>query len=48
MASRAVVQRFDKIDKRTVRGKVKHSRTGACTCKRNRRCYHGKNYTAPK
>lgn len=42
MSVKAVVYKFDRIDKARVRGKVKHTRTGACTCKRGQRCYHGK------
>jgi hypothetical protein len=42
--TRVLAQKFDKTDKKTIRGRVKHSRTGACTCRRGRRCYHGKNY----
>jgi hypothetical protein len=41
---KAIVQKFEKTDKAQIRGKVKHSRTGACTCKRTERCFHGKNY----
>ena len=37
-------EKFDRTDKRTIRGRVKHSRTGACTCRRTEKCYHGKNY----
>lgn len=44
MGVKAVVYKFDKTDKKTIRGKVKHSRTGACTCPRGQKCYHGKNY----
>lgn len=29
---------------KTIRGKVKHSRTGACTCRRTEKCFHGKNH----
>jgi hypothetical protein len=47
MASKAVVYKFDKTDKKTIRGRVKHSRTGACTCKRSQRCQHAKNYSSP-
>lgn len=32
--------KFDKINKATVKGKVRHSRTGACTSKG--KSYHGK------
>lgn len=37
-------QKFERTDKKTIRGRVKHTRTGACTCNRYRRCQHGKNY----
>jgi len=40
MASKAKVQKFETIDKARIKGKVKHSRTGACTAKG--RCYHGR------
>lgn len=39
---KAFAIKFATIDKRQVRGKVGHTRTGACTAKG--RCYHGKNY----
>jgi len=39
-------QKFEKTDKKTIRGKVKHTRTGACSCRRGQKCYHGKNYGA--
>ena len=42
MASKAKIEKFDKIDKSRIKGKVKHTRTGACTCKMNQRCYHGR------
>jgi hypothetical protein len=34
------VERFDAIDKRQIRGRVGHTRTGACTA--TGRCYHGR------
>lgn len=34
--------KFDKTDKARIRGKVGHTRTGACTAKG--RCFHGKNH----
>ena len=37
-----LAQKFDKTDKANIRGKVKHTRTGACTSKG--KCYHGKNH----
>lgn len=39
MASKAKIERFDKTDKKNIKGRVKHSRTGACTSKG--RCNHG-------
>lgn len=33
------VRAFDQIDKRTIKGKVGHTRTGACTSRG--KCYHG-------
>ncbi len=33
--------KFGQINKASVRGKVKHSRTGACSAKLGRKCYHG-------
>lgn len=44
MAYKKQAEKFEKTNKKQIRGKVKHSRTGACTCKRNEKCYHGKNY----
>jgi len=35
-------QKFDRTDKATIRGRVKHTRTGACSCKRGQKCYHAK------
>jgi hypothetical protein len=43
MASRAKVERFDAVNKAQIKGKVKHTRTGACTAKG--RCYHGKKHS---
>lgn len=40
MAYKKQAEKFQKIDKRNVRGRVKHSRTGACTAKG--KCFHGK------
>lgn len=34
--------KFDRADKGTVKGKVGHTRTGACTAKG--KCYHGKKH----
>lgn len=33
------VEKFEKTDKKQIRGKVGHTRTGACTSKG--KCYHG-------
>jgi len=44
MGVKAVVQKFETVNKRQIRGKVKHSRTGACTCRATEKCFHGKNY----
>jgi hypothetical protein len=38
--------KFDTIDKNKIRGKVGHTRTGACTSPG--RCYHGKNHQRKK
>ena len=32
--------KFDSVDKKAIKGKVGHTRTGACTAKG--KCYHGK------
>ncbi len=32
--------RFDAVDKKQIKGKVRHTRTGACTAKG--RCFHGR------
>lgn len=37
-----MAQKFEKINKRQIKGRVKHSRTGAFTCKLTQKCYHGK------
>ena len=39
MASKATVIKFGPQNKSKIRGKVKHTRTGACTAKG--KCYHG-------
>lgn len=39
MAKKILAVKFDAVDKRKIRGKVGHTRTGACTSKG--RCYHG-------
>lgn len=38
--------KFDTIDKKKIKGKKGHTRTGACTCRRNSKCYHGSNNPA--
>lgn len=42
MGSRVKVEKFDRVNKRQIKGRVKHSRTGACTAKLRGKCYHGK------
>jgi hypothetical protein len=42
MAKPRKVERFDAVNKKLIKGRVKHTRTGACTCRRTERCYHGK------
>lgn len=37
---RALTVKFVATDKGTIKGRVKHTRTGACTAKG--KCYHGK------
>lgn len=37
---KALAVRFEAIDKKQVKGKVGHTRTGACTAKG--KCYHGR------
>jgi len=39
MAKKILAVRFDKTDKSNIRGKVGHTRTGACTSRG--KCYHG-------
>lgn len=39
MASKALIQHFEKTDKKQIKGKVGHSRTGACTSRG--KCFHG-------
>lgn len=36
------IEKFGPQNKGKVRGKVKHTRTGACTCPGWQKCYHGK------
>lgn len=43
MAKRKILAvKFDRVDQKKVKGKVRHTRTGACTAKG--RCYHGKKH----
>jgi len=37
MASKAKIEKFDKINKARVKGRIGHSRTGACTARG--KCY---------
>jgi len=47
MAKRKVLGvRFEAVDKKQIRGKVGHTRTGACTSRG--RCYHGTKRPAKK
>ena len=39
MGSKAKIEKFETINKSKIKGKVGHTRTGACTAKG--RCYHG-------
>ena len=39
MGAKAIVQKFETTNKANIKGKVKHSRTGACTARG--KCYHG-------
>lgn len=41
MAVKAQAIKFDQVNKAQIKGKVGHTRTGACTCKHTSRCYHG-------
>ena len=40
MAKKKLAEKFDAVDKKRIKGKVGHTRTGACTSKG--RCYHGR------
>lgn len=41
MAKRKILAvKFESVDKKQIRGKVGHTRTGACTSRG--RCYHGR------
>jgi hypothetical protein len=39
MASKTKIEKFGPQDKSKIKGRVQHSRTGACTAKG--KCYHG-------
>lgn len=39
---KAMAQKFETTNKAQIKGRVKHTRTGACTCRRGQRCQHGK------
>lgn len=39
MGVKAVVQKLETVNKRQIKGRVKHTRTGACTCKRTEKCF---------
>ena len=41
MAKKAQAIKFEAVDKKRIKGKVGHTRTGACTARG--KCYHGKN-----
>lgn len=41
MGVKAAVIKFATTNKAQIKGKVSHSRTGACTCRRDQRCFHG-------
>jgi hypothetical protein len=44
MAKRKIqAVKFEAVNKKQIRGKVGHTRTGACTAKG--RCYHGRTHT---
>jgi hypothetical protein len=40
MAKKALAVKFEAVDKKWIKGKVGHTRTGACTSKG--RCFHGR------
>jgi len=40
VAKKIKVEKFQAVDKALVKGKIKHTRTGACTA--IGRCYHGR------
>jgi hypothetical protein len=42
MAKKQFAVKFNAVDKKNIKGKVRHTRTGACTAKG--RCYHGKKH----
>lgn len=40
MGRKVKVEKFETVNKAQIKGKVQHTRTGACTAKG--RCFHGK------
>lgn len=40
MGVKAKIEKFETTNKKNIKGKVRHTRTGACTAKG--RCFHGK------
>lgn len=40
MAKKVKVEKFDAVDKKQIKGRVQHTRTGACTAKG--KCFHGR------
>lgn len=42
---KVLAQKFDRTNKALIRGRVKHTRTGACTCHRTEKCQHGRTAT---
>ena len=46
MAKKVQAVKFDAVDKAQIKGKVGHTRTGACTSKG--KCYHGWKKSAQK
>ena len=39
---KVLAQKFDRTNKAQIRGRIKHTRTGACTCRLTERCQYGK------
>jgi hypothetical protein len=42
MAKKVLAVKFDAINKKNIKGKVGHTRTGACTARG--KCYHGRKH----